>query len=294
MTFSHVAAAFVAAFFVTQLAIFSTTVYLHRALSHRALTVRPAAALPFRAVIWITTGMRPREWVAVHRKHHAATDTDEDPHSPARVGFWRVQLGNVGLYKRAAADPANLRKYAREAEAVKLFERAPEEPKTDALKASLEKVLAPLGVSIAAWKAEPRASQRRTLPATVPEGQRFELTPDDVRGIIDVRLELTGARARLTEVLPKLPPHLQGIPAVASQTKGKTIMVTGRDDNSNSQFAMLALWAARTSSRRASSPRSAAPKKRSPRTRSIRRRPRCATIRSRRSGSRRSSPTTAP
>ncbi len=76
--------------------------------------MRPAAALPFRFVIWITTGMRPREWVAVHRKHHAATDTDEDPHSPARVGFWRVQLGNVGLYKRVASDPANLRKYARD------------------------------------------------------------------------------------------------------------------------------------------------------------------------------------
>ena len=60
-----------------------TTVYLHRALSHRALTLHPAAALPFRFVIWITTGMRPREWVAVHRKHHAATDTAEDPHSPS-------------------------------------------------------------------------------------------------------------------------------------------------------------------------------------------------------------------
>ena len=46
--------------------------------------------------------MRPREWVAVHRKHHAATDTADDPHSPLVVGFWRVQLGNVGLYKRAA------------------------------------------------------------------------------------------------------------------------------------------------------------------------------------------------
>jgi stearoyl-CoA desaturase (delta-9 desaturase) len=111
---SHVVAAFVAAFCVTQLAIFATTVYLHRALSHRALTVRPAAALPFRFFIWIATGMRPREWVAVHRRHHAATDTDEDPHSPARVGFWRVQLGNVGLYKRVAADAANTRKYARD------------------------------------------------------------------------------------------------------------------------------------------------------------------------------------
>lgn len=104
----------IAAFCVTQLAIVATTVYLHRGLAHRALSVHPAAAVPFRFVIWITTGMRPREWVAVHRKHHAATDTPDDPHSPLQVGFWRVQLNNVGLYKSAARDEANARKYARD------------------------------------------------------------------------------------------------------------------------------------------------------------------------------------
>ncbi len=114
MPLTNVIAAVVAAFIVTQLAIFTTTVYLHRALSHRALTVRGPAAVSFRAVIWMTTGMRPREWVAVHRKHHAATDTVDDPHSPLQVGFWRVQLGNVGLYKRCASDEANVQKYARD------------------------------------------------------------------------------------------------------------------------------------------------------------------------------------
>src|SRR5690349_20804287 len=99
MSWAHVIAAIVAAFIVTQVAIATTTVYLHRALSHRALTVHGSVALPFRLMCWITTGMRPRQWVAVHRKHHAATDTPEDPHSPKVLGFWRVQLGNVGLYK---------------------------------------------------------------------------------------------------------------------------------------------------------------------------------------------------
>ncbi|MDQ1385708.1 MAG: hypothetical protein QOG65_3087 [Actinomycetota bacterium] len=114
MPLSNVIAAFVAAFLITQVAIFVTTVYLHRALSHRSLTVSGTAAVPFRIVIWMTTGMRPREWVAVHRKHHAATDTPDDPHSPKQVGFWRVQLGNVGLYKRVAADEENTNKYARD------------------------------------------------------------------------------------------------------------------------------------------------------------------------------------
>jgi stearoyl-CoA desaturase (Delta-9 desaturase) len=117
---SNVIVAVVAAFLITQVAIFTTTVYLHRALSHRALTIKGGAAVPFRTVIWMTTGMRPREWVAVHRKHHAATDEVDDPHSPLQVGFWRVQLGNVGLYKKVAADEANTKKYARDLPADRL------------------------------------------------------------------------------------------------------------------------------------------------------------------------------
>jgi stearoyl-CoA desaturase (delta-9 desaturase) len=115
-----VIAAFVAAFVVLQATVFVTTVYLHRSLSHRALSLSPVVALPSRFVVWITTGMRPREWVAVHRKHHAATDTAEDPHSPVVLGYWRVQLGNVGLYRRAAKDELNLRKYARDLPADRL------------------------------------------------------------------------------------------------------------------------------------------------------------------------------
>jgi stearoyl-CoA desaturase (delta-9 desaturase) len=102
------------AFVVTQITILATTVYLHRTLSHRALSVKPVVALPVRFLIWITTGMRPRGWVAVHRKHHSATDTADDPHSPIVHGFWRVQLGNVGLYKKVAGDEAQVRRYARD------------------------------------------------------------------------------------------------------------------------------------------------------------------------------------
>src|SRR5262245_19559549 len=84
-------------FAVTQMAIIVTSVWLHRSLAHKSLTVNGPVTLAFRFVIWITTGMKPREWAAIHRKHHAATDTAEDPHSPRVHGFWRVQLGNVGL-----------------------------------------------------------------------------------------------------------------------------------------------------------------------------------------------------
>ena len=59
-----------------------TSVYLHRALAHRSLTVHPVADVCFRTVLWLTTGQRRREWVAVHRKHHTFTDREGDPHSP--------------------------------------------------------------------------------------------------------------------------------------------------------------------------------------------------------------------
>jgi len=91
-----------------------TTVYLHRALSHRALTLRPGLTWAFRVVTWIVTGIRPRQWVAVHRKHHAHTDVDGDPHSPLLEGFAAVQLGNVGLYRKVARDEAQVARYARD------------------------------------------------------------------------------------------------------------------------------------------------------------------------------------
>jgi stearoyl-CoA desaturase (Delta-9 desaturase) len=110
----HVLVGVVAGLAVTELAIVTTSVYLHRGLAHRAVALRPAAALALRLLIWITTGMRPREWVAVHRRHHAATDTPADPHSPAVLGFWRVQLGNAGLYRRVARDGLTVGRYARD------------------------------------------------------------------------------------------------------------------------------------------------------------------------------------
>ncbi|MGH9004367.1 MAG: hypothetical protein ACRDYV_14680, partial [Acidimicrobiia bacterium] len=63
--------ALVAAALVTQAAVFATTVYLHRALAHRALTLSPRVTMVFRLIVWITTGVAPRAWVAVHRRHHA-------------------------------------------------------------------------------------------------------------------------------------------------------------------------------------------------------------------------------
>lgn len=105
---------------VTLLANACTTVYLHRTLSHRALTLRPPVAEAFRFLIWITTGIRPRQWVAVHRKHHAFTDVPGDPHSPVLLGWVQVQLRNVALYRREAANPDTVARYAKDLPATRL------------------------------------------------------------------------------------------------------------------------------------------------------------------------------
>jgi stearoyl-CoA desaturase (delta-9 desaturase) len=97
---------------LTQVAIVATSIYLHRALAHRSLALNRGAELVFRTILWLTTGQRRQEWVAVHRKHHTFTDREGDPHSPRMLGFWRVQLFNVYYYVREARNPETMRKYA--------------------------------------------------------------------------------------------------------------------------------------------------------------------------------------
>jgi stearoyl-CoA desaturase (delta-9 desaturase) len=101
-------------FATSQLALYVTTVYLHRSITHRAVRLHPIAAFPFRLILWLTTGIRPRDWAGVHRRHHAFTDTVDDPHSPVVRGFWHVQLFNVVMYHRAARDRARVDRYAQD------------------------------------------------------------------------------------------------------------------------------------------------------------------------------------
>lgn len=99
---------------VSTLANTSTTVLLHRALSHRALTLHPSAAWVLRLILWLTTGIKPKEWVAVHRKHHAFTDVEGDPHSPILTSWQHVQMKNVAMYRVALSDPELISKYAKD------------------------------------------------------------------------------------------------------------------------------------------------------------------------------------
>ena len=97
-----------------QVALLVTTVYLHRSLSHRSVRLAPGVQGACRVLIWMLVGIRPRQWVAVHRKHHAFTDTERDPHSPLVLGFARVLLANAFLYRKEARNPLTTAKYARD------------------------------------------------------------------------------------------------------------------------------------------------------------------------------------
>ena len=101
----------VVTFVMTHITIIAVTVYLHRSQAHRAIDLHPVLCHFFRLWLWLTTGMNTREWVAVHRKHHAYVETEGDPHSPKIYGIWSVLFNGVGLYRRAAADGEIVEKY---------------------------------------------------------------------------------------------------------------------------------------------------------------------------------------
>ena len=99
------------ALLLTHVTIVAVTVYLHRAQSHRALVLHPLPAHFFRFWLWLTTGMVTRQWIAVHRKHHARSDLPGDPHSPQREGIWRVLFGGMLLYSKEARNADTLARY---------------------------------------------------------------------------------------------------------------------------------------------------------------------------------------
>ena len=72
----------VVALVFTHITIAAVTIYLHRHSAHRALDLHPVVSHFFRLWLWLTTGMETKQWTAIHRKHHARCETDEDPHSP--------------------------------------------------------------------------------------------------------------------------------------------------------------------------------------------------------------------
>ncbi len=96
---------------MTHVTIAAVTIFLHRAQAHRALALHALPAHFFRFWLWLTTGMVTKEWVAIHRKHHAKCETEEDPHSPQTRGIRKVLLEGSEMYRAEAKNLDTLAKY---------------------------------------------------------------------------------------------------------------------------------------------------------------------------------------
>ncbi len=95
----------------THITIASVTIFLHRSQAHRSLDLHAIPSHFFRFWLWITTGMVTKEWVSIHRKHHAKCETHEDPHSPQTQGIKKILLEGAELYRIESKNQETLEKY---------------------------------------------------------------------------------------------------------------------------------------------------------------------------------------
>jgi len=96
---------------VTHITIIAVTLFLHRGQAHKGIQFHPILSHFFRFWLWLTTGMVTKQWVAIHRKHHAFSDREGDPHSPHVYGIWRVFFKGAGLYHLASKDTDMINKF---------------------------------------------------------------------------------------------------------------------------------------------------------------------------------------
>ena len=101
------------AFLMVQISMMGVTLYLHRDQAHRSIDLHPVLRHFFRLWIWMTSGMVTKEWVAIHRKHHAMVEREGDPHSPKVFGLKKVLTEGAELYREEAANEQTLEKYGR-------------------------------------------------------------------------------------------------------------------------------------------------------------------------------------
>jgi stearoyl-CoA desaturase (delta-9 desaturase) len=104
---------FLAAFIMVQISMMGVTLYLHRDQAHRAIDLHPVLRHFFRLWIWLTSGMVTREWVSIHRKHHAMVEREGDPHSPKVFGLRKVLLEGAELYRVESLNDETLEKYGK-------------------------------------------------------------------------------------------------------------------------------------------------------------------------------------
>lgn len=99
---------------VTHITIVCVTVYLHRGQAHRGIKFHPVLSHIMRFWLWLTTGMKTAEWVAIHRLHHKECEKPGDPHSPHVYGIWKVLFGGALLYHSASKNTAMIDNFSKD------------------------------------------------------------------------------------------------------------------------------------------------------------------------------------
>jgi stearoyl-CoA desaturase (delta-9 desaturase) len=95
----------------THITIAAVTIFLHRAQAHRAMDLHAIPSHFFRFWLWLGTGMVTKEWVAIHRKHHAKCETVDDPHSPQTRGIDAVLWRGAEMYRAEAKNMETISKF---------------------------------------------------------------------------------------------------------------------------------------------------------------------------------------
>ncbi len=103
------------ALLLTHITILSITIYFHRGAAHRSINFHPKLAWFFRFWVWANTGINTTDWCAVHRKHHAKCETEQDPHSPLHKGLLTVLFKGAFLYRQEANNADTIARYAKDA-----------------------------------------------------------------------------------------------------------------------------------------------------------------------------------
>ena len=101
----------IATLVMTHITIVCVTLYLHRGQAHKGIVFHPILEHFMRFWLWLTTGMVTKQWVAIHRKHHAFSDKEGDPHSPHVYGIWHVFFKGAQLYHQAGKDQDMVNKF---------------------------------------------------------------------------------------------------------------------------------------------------------------------------------------
>lgn len=96
-----------------QINVFTLSTLFHRSYSHRQFDYHPWVEHPMRVWNWFWCGTGGRAWSILHRWHHAAADSEDDPHSPTKTGgsLRNITAQTFKAYQECLHNPEKYKKF---------------------------------------------------------------------------------------------------------------------------------------------------------------------------------------